>query len=113
MLHSKYEQYGEIYSAAVALDNKWKSRGLGHVTYLSESAAHIAVQSEKDANIQRPNPAKQAGKPTDTSDKPTTDASKGINLFIKNLHHSVDQQEFSDLVNLFGKTTSVKLMVDN
>lgn len=100
MLNSKFEQYGDIFSAAVSLDDNWESKGYGFVTFKSEAAAQKAIKDNEDCSLYQ-------------YDEQNPEFKLGLNVFFKNLPHTLTEEDLTNLTLKYGKTSSVAIKKDS
>lgn len=119
-----FGEFGAISSAVVMRDAKGKSRKFGFVNFENAEAAATAVEKtngtvvdEKElyvARAQRKKNRVESLKAEFKVNKMKQDVRvpKGVNLYVKNLDDSVnDDQKLQDLFSEFGTITSCKVMV--
>ncbi|KAJ6675856.1 POLYADENYLATE-BINDING PROTEIN [Salix viminalis] len=102
-LHDTFSSFGNILSCKIATDVSGQSKGYGFVQFDSEEAAQNAIDKLNGMLIND----KQV-----YSLKETVDKYQGLNLYIKNLDDSIDDEKLKELFSDFGTITSCKVMRD-
>uniref|UniRef100_A0A7E4VS67 Polyadenylate-binding protein n=1 Tax=Panagrellus redivivus TaxID=6233 RepID=A0A7E4VS67_PANRE len=124
-LKELFGKYGEITSCTVTRDENDKSRGFGFVAFSTPEAAEAAVEalneyelpgtnqritvcraqkkSERQAELKRKFEAQKAER---------LQRYQGVNLYVKNLDDSVNDEGLRSHFEGFGKITSAKVMCD-
>lgn len=122
-LRAAFAEYGTIASAVVMKDAAGKSKGFGFVNFEREEDAARAVEalngrkegdrvwyvgraqkkSEREAELRQKFEAEQ---------KEKMEKYQGVNLYLKNLDDSVDEEKLRELFSEFGAITSCKIMKD-
>lgn len=119
-----FAKYGEIDSAVVMRDAEGKSKGFGFVNFKDHAAASAAVQAipnekfEGDRVLFVDRAQKKAEREQRLREQYRKNREKrlqtyqGVNLYIKNLDDTVDEERLRSEFSSFGTITSVKIMVD-
>ena len=124
-LQGIFEKYGTITSCVVQTDNEGKSKGFGFVAFEKPEEAEVAVtemngyelpgsdrkitvcraqkKSERQAELKRKYEAQKAER---------MQKYQGVNLYVKNLDDSVDDEMLRQNFESYGKITSAKVMND-
>ncbi|XP_017697610.2 polyadenylate-binding protein 2-like [Phoenix dactylifera] len=123
-LKSEFEASGEITSAVVVKDENGNSRGFGFVNFKDSKAAASAVEkfngkalndkvlyvgkaqkkSEREAELKVKYEQERNGR---------MDKIRGLNLYLKNLDDTIDDERLKELFRPFGTIISCKVMVDS
>eukprot|EP01080_Neovahlkampfia_damariscottae_P009224 gene9224-1310_t len=127
-LQKFYEKYGEVTSCLVSQDKDGKSKQFGFINFKDAEAAHKAVEDTNGKIIEGltskdvPLYAGKAEKKEDRVHKLKTEYEKkkqesiqkyqGLNVYVKNLDDSVDDEKLKGLFDEFGKITSCVVMKD-
>lgn len=124
-LEKMFSKYGEITSVAVMCDGEGKSKGFGFVAFKNAEEAEQAVnemhekavegsenkltvcraqkKSERQAELKRKYEAQKAER---------MQRYQGVNLYVKNLDDTFDDETLRKQFENFGKITSAKVMTD-
>lgn len=124
-LQELFEKYGSITSITVMTDSEGKSKGFGFVAFEKAEEAEVAVtemngyeipgsdrkitvcraqkKSERQAELKRKYEAQKAER---------MQKYQGVNLYVKNLDDSVDDEMLRQNFEGYGKITSAKVMCD-
>lgn len=119
-----FEKYGEITSSIVVRDMEGKSRGFGFVNFKDAESADRAVKelNESDYNgkklfvgrfqkkVERASVLK---KMHEEKKQERNNRYMGINLYIKNLDDTIDDERLRKEFLSFGTITSAKVMCEN
>ncbi|XAR61910.1 hypothetical protein NMG60_11016459 [Bertholletia excelsa] len=118
-----FGEYGPITSAVVMRDGDGKSKGFGFVNFENPDDAAQAVEALNGKKID--DKEWYVGKAQKKSErelelksrfeqiaKETADKFQGVNLYVKNLDDSVDDDKLKELFSEFGTITSCKVMRD-
>lgn len=112
-----FSKYGNITSAKLAIDEEGKSKGFGFVNYAAHEEAVACVNSvnNTDFNGKVLYAARAQSKSERTEQlkkKREEQANKyhGVNLYIKNIDDSVDEEKLRKPFSEFGTITSIKIM---
>ncbi|CAJ0583470.1 unnamed protein product, partial [Mesorhabditis spiculigera] len=124
-LQALCEKYGEITSIAVATDAEGKSRGYGFVAFADAECAEKAVEALNDLQLDGTDKKLYAGRAQKKGERSAElkrkfEAAKaermqryaGVNLYVKNLDDTVDDELLRQKFEEFGKITSAKVMTD-
>lgn len=123
-LQELFAKYGEITSCTVMTDNEGKSKGFGFVAFDDPEEAEKAVtelhgyeipgsdrkitvcraqkKSERQAELKRKYEAQKAER---------MQKYQGVNLYVKNLDDSVDDEMLRQNFESYGKITSAKVII--
>lgn len=118
-----FAKYGAITSAALAVDDEKKSRGFGFVNYETHDAAAKAVDELNDKEIsgktlfvgraqKKYEREEELKKQYEAARLEKLNKYQGINLYIKNLDDSVDDEKLREEFSPYGTITSAKVMTD-
>jgi polyadenylate-binding protein len=124
-LQELFSKYGSITSCTVMTDSEGKSKGFGFVAFEKPEEAEVAVtemngyeipgsdrrmtvcraqkKSERQAELKRKYEAQKAER---------MQKYQGVNLYVKNLDDSVDDEMLRQNFESYGKITSAKVMCD-
>jgi polyadenylate-binding protein len=124
-LDKLFEKYGEITSSAIMTDAEGKNKGFGFVAFKEAEDAEKAVDalnefqvegSEKKLFVCR---AQKKGERSaelkrrfEMAKAERMQRYQGVNLYVKNLDDSVDDETLRKSFEEFGKITSAKVMTD-
>ncbi|CAA2996190.1 polyadenylate-binding protein 2-like [Olea europaea var. sylvestris] len=122
-LKNIFGEHGTITSAVVMRDGDGKSKGFGFVNFENADDAAKAVEAldgkKFDENewyvgkAQKKSEREQDLKSRfEQSAKEAVDKYRGVNLYIKNLDDSIDDNKLKELFSEFGTITSYKVMQD-
>lgn len=123
-LKHMFEEFGEITSAKIMTDDQNKSKGFAFVCYKNPESAEKAVQALnnkliKDKVIFVGRAQKKSERIEDLRQRferqkmdRQVNFVQGVNLYIKNLDDSIDDDKLTDEFKIFGKITSAKVMTD-
>jgi polyadenylate-binding protein len=123
-LQEMFEKYGEITSAVVAKGDDGKSKGHGFVNFKDAVAAEAAVKEmhESDYNGKKLfvgrfqkkfERASTLKKIHEEKKQERQNRYMGINLYIKNLDDTIDDERLKKEFVSFGTITSAKVMTEN
>ncbi|KAK4768727.1 hypothetical protein SAY87_003868 [Trapa incisa] len=118
-----FGEYGTITSAVVMRDGEGKSKCFGFVNYENHDDAAKAVESlngkkfdEKEWYVGRAQKKSERQVELRVKFEQTTkenvDKYQGLNLYVKNLDDSIDDDKLKELFSEFGTITSCKVMRD-
>jgi polyadenylate-binding protein len=118
-----FEPFGKITSASLQVDNDGKSRGFGFVNFESHEAAQKAVEELNDQEIggkklyvgraqKKYEREEELKKQYEAARMEKINKYQGVNLYIKNLDDSVDDDKLREEFSAFGTITSAKVMTD-
>ncbi|SCU85858.1 LANO_0C05732g1_1 [Lachancea nothofagi CBS 11611] len=119
-----FTQFGPVTSAVLETDSEGKLRGFGFVNYEDHNAAMKAVDelNETDFKSQKLYVGRaqkkyerlqELKKQYESSRMEKLAKYQGVNLFVKNLDDSVDDEKLQEEFAPFGTITSVKVMRDD
>ncbi|KAK6009069.1 polyadenylate binding protein [Ostertagia ostertagi] len=124
-LQKLFEPFGNITSCAVMTDAEGKSKGFGFVAYEQPEQAEKAVQEMNDYQIEGTDHKLVVCRAQKKSErnaelKRKHDLQKvermqryqGVNLYVKNLDDTVDDEALRKHFESYGKITSCKVMTD-
>jgi len=123
-LKEMFEKYGEITSAVVAKGDDGKSKGHGFVNFKDAASAEGAVKEmhESDYNGKKLfvgrfqkkfERASTLKKIHEEKKQERQNRYMGINLYIKNLDDTIDDERLKKEFTSFGTITSAKVMTEN
>lgn len=124
-LHDMFDKYGEITSVVVArASDDGKSKGFGFVNFKEPEAAERAVRDLHDTEYngkklfvgrfqKRAERANVLKKLYDERKQERNNRYMGINLYIKNLDDTIDDEKLRKEFSSFGTITSAKVMTEN
>ena len=118
-----FENYGEITSASVARDDQDKSRGFGFVNFVNHAHAAKAVDALHDKDFKgqklyvgraqkKHEREEELRKQHEQARQEKQSKYVGVNLYIKNLHDDIDDEELREIFAPAGNITSAKVMRD-
>ena len=119
-----FSQYGAITSAVLETDNEGKLRGFGFVNFEDHNAAAKAVEELNDTDFngqklyvgraqKKYERLQELKKQYESSRMEKLAKYQGVNLFVKNLDDSIDDEKLQEEFAPFGTITSVKVMRDD
>jgi polyadenylate-binding protein len=123
-LHDMFEKYGEISSAVVAKADDGKSKGHGFVNFKDPSSAEAACKELHDTDFngkklfvgrfqKKFERVSQLRKIHEEKKQERHNRYMGINLYIKNLDDTIDDERLRKEFVSFGTITSAKVMIEN
>lgn len=123
-LKEMFEKYGEITSAVCARGEEGKSRGFGFVNFKEPEAAERAVKALHDSEFngkklfvgrfqKRAERSNVLKKMYEERKQERNNRYMGINLYIKNLDDTIDDEKLRKEFVSFGTITSAKVMTEN
>jgi len=123
-LREMFEKYGEITSAVVAKGDDGKSKGHGFVNFKDAAAAEAAVKDLNETEIngkklfvgrfqKKFERASTLKKIHEEKKLEKQNRYVGINLYIKNLDDTIDDERLRKEFAGFGTITSAKVMTEN
>ena len=125
-LREMFEKYGEITSAVVAKGDDGKCKGHGFVNFKEAEAAEAAVNELNDTDFPATGKRLFVGRFQKKFERVNTlkkmheekkqerqNRYMGINLYIKNLDDTIDDERLRKEFAGFGTITSAKVMVEN
>ncbi|KAJ3205057.1 hypothetical protein HK099_000928 [Clydaea vesicula] len=118
-----FEEFGVVTSAVLTVDESGKSKGFGFVNFEDHEAAAKAVESmdgkELNGKILYVGRAQKKNEREDELKKQyekireeKMNKYQGVNLYVKNLDDSVDDEKLRQEFSAFGVITSAKVMRD-
>ena len=119
-----FENYGEITSASITRDpDTGKSRGFGFVNYVRHEDAAKAVEELHDKEFKGQNlyvgraqkkyeREEELRKQHEAARVEKASKYQGVNLYVKNLHDDIDDEELRKIFAGSGTITSAKVMRD-
>jgi len=122
-LEKDFSKYGKITSCVIQKDENGKSRGFGFINYENSDEAHLAVESmhEKEyhgkqlyvSRAQKKNEREEElRKQYERLREEKLNKYQGVNLYIKNLDDSIDDEKLRQEFSPYGTITSAKVMRD-
>lgn len=123
-LKKLFGEYGEIKSACIMRDSDGKSKGFGFVCFSEPESAESAVEKlhGKDMNghslyvsrAQRKAERQEVLRQHFEKQRAErlSKYASGVNLYVKNLDDSIDDERLREAFSPFGKITSAKVMTD-
>jgi polyadenylate-binding protein len=122
-LEKDFGKYGKITSCVVQRDENGKSRGFGFINFENSDEAHLAVESmhEKEyhgkqlyvSRAQKKNEREEElRKQYERLREEKLNKYQGVNLYIKNLDDSIDDEKLRQEFSPYGTITSAKVMRD-
>jgi polyadenylate-binding protein len=123
-LKEMFEKYGEITSAVVAKSDDGKSKGHGFVNFKDAPAAEMACKELHDSDYngkklfvgrfqKKFERVTQLRKIHEEKKQERHNRYMGINLYIKNLDDTIDDERLRKEFVSFGTITSAKVMLEN
>ncbi|EPZ31985.1 polyadenylate binding protein [Rozella allomycis CSF55] len=118
-----FSEFGNVTSAYLARDENGKSKGFGFVNFENHEQAQMAVESLNDKEIEgkriyvgraqkKSEREYELRKVYEEMKMERINKTQGVNLYVKNLDDSIDDEKLSQEFSVFGQITSVKVMVD-
>lgn len=123
-LKKLFEQFGKITSCKVMLKEDGKSKGFGFVAFETTKAAEGAVENlhgremDDGKSLYVARAQKKAERQQELKRKfeelkqKRQDSLMGVNLYVKNLDDTIDDDRLRKAFSLFGTITSAKVMTD-
>ncbi|SCV00391.1 LAME_0G09406g1_1 [Lachancea meyersii CBS 8951] len=119
-----FTQFGPVTSAVLETDSEGKLRGFGFVNFEDHTAALQAVEQLNDTDFRgqklyvgraqkKYERLQELKKQYESSRLEKLAKYQGVNLFVKNLDDSVDDEKLQEEFAPFGTITSVKVMRDD
>jgi len=123
-LREMFERFGEITSAVVAKGEEGKSKGHGFINFKDASAAEAAVKEMHDTEFngkklfvgrfqKKFERVTTLRKMHEEKKQERNNRYMGINLYIKNLDDTIDDERLRKEFVSFGTITSAKVMMEN
>lgn len=120
-----FSKFGKITSAAIMTDADGKSKGFGFVAYEKAEDAEKAVQEMNDYVLPNTDRKLYVGRAQKKSERTAElrrryeqqkvermQRYQGVNLYVKNIDDTIDDQKLRDNFETYGKITSAKVMCD-
>lgn len=123
-LREMFSEFGEIKSCCVEKDAEGKSKGFGFICFLDPDHAENAVKTMHGKEITgRPLYASRAQRKEERQEELKQRLEKqraerqskyvpGVNLYVKNLDDSIDDERLKEAFCQYGPITSAKVMTD-
>ncbi|ODV96683.1 hypothetical protein PACTADRAFT_48507 [Pachysolen tannophilus NRRL Y-2460] len=121
---SLFEPYGNITSIYIEYDSDGKSRGFGFVNFENHEDAQRAVEELNDKEVngkkiyvgraqKKRERLEELKKQYEAARLEKLSKYQGVNLFVKNLDDTIDDEKLQAEFEPFGTITSVKVMTDD
>ncbi|XP_022634969.1 polyadenylate-binding protein 7 isoform X2 [Vigna radiata var. radiata] len=116
-LKEKFSSFGKIVSLAIAKDHNGMPKGFGFVNYDNPDDAKKAMEGMNGSQLARAQ--KKAEREQilhhqfEEKRKEQKLKYKGSNVYVKNIHDNVSDEELTDLFSACGTITSAKVMQDD
>ena len=119
-----FKKYGSITSATLSKDSEGKSRGFGFVNFEDHEAAAKAVEELNDSDFKgkklyvgraqkKYEREEELKKQYEAARLEKSNKYIGVNLYIKNLDDSIDDDKLREVFSVHGTITSAKVMTDD
>lgn len=119
-----FTKYGPITSATISRDAEGNSRGFGFVNFENHEAAGIAVKELNDSDFlgntlyvgraqKKFEREEELKKQYEAARLEKSNLYQGVNLYIKNLDDSIDDEKLREAFAPYGTITSAKVMSDD
>ena len=119
-----FEQFGNVTSAVVQVDEEGKSRGFGFVNFETHEEAQKAVETLHDSDFhgrkifvaraqKKAEREEELRKSYEQAKMEKMSKYQGVNLYIKNLEDDIDDDRLRQEFEPFGAITSAKVMRDD
>ena len=119
-----FEAYGAITSAALTKDENGKSKGFGFVNFEDHEAADKAVEEMNEKEIdgkalfvgraqKKSEREEELRKKFDQLRLERMNKYQGVNLYVKNLDETIDDDRLRQEFAVYGAITSARVMVDD
>ncbi|CAN6659983.1 polyadenylate-binding protein, cytoplasmic and nuclear [Trichomonascus vanleenenianus] len=120
-----FKKYGAITSASLALDHEGKPRGFGFVNFESHEAAAKAVDEMNDTELEggkklyvgraqkKYEREEELKKQYEAARLEKMQKYQGVNLYVKNLDATIDDEKLREEFAPYGTITSAKVMTDD
>lgn len=112
-----FSTFGNITSAKLAIDEEGKSKGFGFVNYASHEEALACVSSVNNTEFNgkvlyaaRAQSKNERAEQLKKKREEQANKYHGVNLYIKNIDDSVDEEKLRKPFSEFGTITSIKIM---
>lgn len=123
-LQDLFKKYGNITSATIARDHEGHSRGFGFINFDNHESASNAVKELNDYELnggkiyvgraqKKYEREEELKKQYEAARLEKSNLYQGVNLYIKNLDDSVDDDKLREVFAPFGTITSAKVMTDD
>ncbi|XP_058073878.1 uncharacterized protein LOC131222729 [Magnolia sinica] len=113
LLREKFSVFGKIISAVVMKDDYGKSRGFGFVSFELPKDAKKAMEAMNGAQLGSKNLYVGRAQKKAEREQMLSCQFKGLNVYVKNLVDSVDDNELCELFSTCGKISSAKVMLND
>ncbi|VVT46369.1 uncharacterized protein SAPINGB_P001179 [Magnusiomyces paraingens] len=118
-----FKKYGNITSSTIARDAEGKSRGFGFVNFENHDDAANAVKELNDLELngnklyvgraqKKFEREEELKKQYEAARLEKSNMYQGVNLYIKNLDDTIDDDKLRETFSAFGTITSAKVMTD-
>jgi polyadenylate-binding protein len=122
-LEKDFEKFGKITSCVIQKDENGKSRGFGFINYENSDEAHLAVESMHEKEYhgkhlyvsraqKKSEREEELRKQYERLREEKLNKYQGVNLYIKNLDDSIDDERLRQEFSPYGTITSAKVMRD-
>jgi len=122
-LYEVFSKYGEVTSHKVAFSDDGKNKGFGFVAFKDSDSAEQAVQDLNNSDWngktmyvgraqKKSERMAELKKKFDALKQDRMSRNAGVNLYIKNLDDSIDDERLRSEFNPYGTITSAKVMTD-
>lgn len=119
-----FNRYGKTTSVALGRDSEGKSRGFGFINYEDHESAIKAVEALNESDFKgkklyvgraqkKYERVEELKKQHDAARQEKLNKYQGVNLFVKNLDDSIDDEKLHEEFGAFGTITSAKVMTDD
>jgi polyadenylate-binding protein len=119
-----FGKYGPITSVFVAMDHEGRSRGFAFINFEKHEDARIAVEELNEKEFRgKPLYVARAQKKSERQEELTKvyeqikqermNKYQGVNLYVKNLDDTVDDEQLKQEFSVYGSITSAKVMRDD
>ena len=116
-----FEKHGDITSASIARDDQGKSRGFGFVNFIKHEAAAVAVDTLNDTDFKgqklyvgraqkKHEREEELRRSYEAAKNEKLAKFQGVNLYLKNIPESYDDERLREEFAPFGAITSCKIM---
>lgn len=119
-LSQKFSEFGKITSAVIMTNEKGESKGFGFVNYEKPEDAHAAVEALNNSMLEGRTvyvgrAQKKQEREEELRHQRMDQLSKyqGVNVYVKNLDDSIDDDRLRQEFAKFGTITSAKIMRDD
>ena len=122
-LHDIFSQFGEISSYKVAVGPDGKNKGFGFVSFKDSESAQKAVEDMNGKEIngkilyvgraqKKEDRIKELKKNYELLKIQRRNISKGLNLYVKNINNTIDDEMFKKEFEPYGTVQSAKIMYE-